>query len=57
VSRLERIKLSHIAAAAELVAAGRSAGAEVFPEVYGEGSAEGEAVALLEAVLPASTSG
>jgi hypothetical protein len=54
VSRLERIKLPHVAAAAELVSAGRAAGAEVVLEVHGAGHAESEAVALLEAALPAS---
>jgi hypothetical protein len=52
VTRLVDVKLPHVAAAAELVAAGRAAGREVDLDVHGAGPSEAAAVAAIEAILP-----
>jgi adenine-specific DNA methylase len=52
VSRLSRRKLSHVSAAANLVAAGRATGREVRLDVYGAGPVQDEAVELIESRLP-----
>jgi hypothetical protein len=52
VSRLVAIKLPHVIAAIDLVAAGRAAGRDVSLEVHGAGPAGAQVRALLDARLP-----